>query len=427
MRKPEKMIIYNLFPLLAGKFMNWEKHLIRASDMGFNWIFVNPIQYPGFSGSIYSVKDYFSFNPLLIDEGSGKTPEEQVKDVNSKAEKLGLKMMVDLVINHCAVDSDLIKEHPEWFVLEKDGVAHPFAYDRGKKVVWGDLARFDHRNTKDPDGLFRFFLKVVTYMVEIGFKGFRCDAAYQIPRSLWKRLISETKSKYPDVLFFAETLGCTSDQTRETAGAGFDYIFNSVKWWDFHSYWLQEQYNLTRDTAPSIGFPESHDTMRLCEELNGNVDGLKQRYLFCALFSAGTMVPMGFEFGFRKKLHVVKTRPEDWEETAIDLTQFIKKVNEIKRNYKIFQEEALTQISNYDQNILIMWKASTHTWEESLIILNKDIYNKQHFYVDDPYKFVQSRSPFIDVSPEYPLEYISTPFSYDLRPGQGIVLMTTRR
>jgi starch synthase (maltosyl-transferring) len=426
-RKPEKMIIYNLFPLLAGKFMNWEKHLIRASDMGFNWIFVNPIQYPGFSGSLYSIKDYFSFNPLLIDERSGKTPEEQVKDVNGKAERLGLKVMVDLVINHCAVDSDLIKEHPEWFVWEKDGVAHPFACDNGKKVVWGDLARFDHRNTKDPNGLFRFFLKVVSYMVEIGFKGFRCDAAYQIPRSLWRRLISETKSKYPDVLFFAETLGCTSDQTRETAKAGFDYIFNSVKWWDLHSYWLQEQYNLTREIAPSIGFPESHDTMRLCEELNGNIDGLKQRYLFCALFSAGTMASIGFEFGFRKKLHVVKTRPEDWEKTAIDLTQFIKKVNEIKGKYKIFQEEALTQISNYDQNILIMWKASTYTWEESLIIINKDIYNRQHFYVDDPYKFVQSRSPLIDVSPEYPLEYISTPFSYDLRPGQGIVLITTRR
>lgn len=427
MRKPEKMIIYNLFPLLVGKFMNWEKHLIRASDMGFNWIFVNPIQYPGFSGSLYSIKDYFSFNPLFIDEGDEREPEKQVKEVNNKAEKLGLKMMVDLVINHCAVDSDLVKEHPRWFVFEKGGVAHPYAYDRGKKVVWGDLARFDHRNTKDPDGLFSFFLKVITYMVGIGFKGFRCDAAYQIPKSFWKKLISETKSKYPDVLFFAETLGCTSDQTRETAKAGFDYIFNSVKWWDFNSYWLQEQYNLTREIAPSIGFPESHDTMRLCEELNGNVNGLKQRYLFCALFSAGIMVPMGFEFGFRRKLHVVKTRPEDWEETSIDLTQFIKKVNEIKRTYKIFREEALTQISNYDQNILIMWKASTYTWEESLIIINKDIYNKQHFYVDDLYKFVQSRSPFIDVSPDHPLEYIPTPFSYDLRPGQGIVLMTTRR
>ncbi len=59
-------------------------------------------------------------------------------------------MMVDLVINHCAADSDLIKLHPEWFVREANGrIAHPFADENGKKVVWKDLAQFDHRNTRD--------------------------------------------------------------------------------------------------------------------------------------------------------------------------------------------------------------------------------------------------------------------------------------
>ncbi len=52
MRKAEKMIIYNLFPLLAGTFKDWEKHLLRASRMGFNWVFVNPIQQVGTSGSL---------------------------------------------------------------------------------------------------------------------------------------------------------------------------------------------------------------------------------------------------------------------------------------------------------------------------------------------------------------------------------------
>ena len=88
MKQPEKMIIYNLFPLLTGKFTDWEKHLIRASDMGFNWIFVNPIQYPGFSGSLYSIKDYFSFNDLLIDSESDKSPEEQLKEANEAAKQL---------------------------------------------------------------------------------------------------------------------------------------------------------------------------------------------------------------------------------------------------------------------------------------------------------------------------------------------------
>ena len=428
MRQPEKMIIYNLFPLLAGKFTEWEGHLKRASEMGFNWVFVNPIHRPGSSGSLYSIKDYFSLNPLLIDQDSEKTPLEQVKEVNTTAEKQDLKIMVDLVINHCAVDSDLIRKQPEWFQWERDDrIANSFCDENGKKVVWRDLAKFDYKRTSDQEGLFQFFFKVVKFLIDLGFKGFRCDAAYQIPVSFWERLISDTKTQYPDVLFFAETLGCTADQTRKTASAGFDYIFNSSKWWDLHSYWLIEQYNLTREVVPSIGFPESHDTVRLCEELHGNTNGLKQRYLFSALYSAGVMMPIGFEFCFHKRSHVVKTRPEDWEETGIDLTAFIKDVNRTKENYTIFQEEAPTEfLSGDNPNILVMWKASINTQEESLIILNKDIHNKQHFYADSLHKFIQAGGPLNDVSPEYRLEYIPEPFSYDLRPGQGLVLVTAR-
>jgi len=125
--KTRKMIIYNLFPLIAGKFSEWGNHFERAAAMGFNWIFVNPIQYPGFSGSLYSIKDYFSFNPILLDD-DGRTGEEQVRNMTSTAERYGLSVMIDLVINHCAVDSTLIKEHPEWFKWEKKGkIAHPFA------------------------------------------------------------------------------------------------------------------------------------------------------------------------------------------------------------------------------------------------------------------------------------------------------------
>jgi starch synthase (maltosyl-transferring) len=423
-----KMIIYNLFPLLAGRFSDWEKHLKRAADMGFNWVFVNPLQRPGNSGSLYSVADYYDFHPLLIDQQSKKRPREQLREVIESAEKMGLRMMVDLVINHCAVDSDLVKKHPEWFIWESEGrVAHPYCYANDKRVVWRDLAKFDHKNSRDKEGLFEFFLNVVGYLIELGFKALRCDAAYQVPGSLWKKLIRETKATYPEVLFFAETLGCTTEQTRKTAGSGFDYIFNSSKWWDLSSHWLMAQYNLTRETAPSISFPESHDTSRLSEELHGNVAGLKQRYLFAALFSSGVMMPMGFEFGFRKKPHVVKTRPQDWEHTEIDLTSFVRRVNSIKEKHRVFQEEAPTEIyHNGNPNILVMWKASTKTREESLLILNKDIIHRQRFFAEGLLEFVQAGAPLVDASPEYTLDYVPVPFSYELRPGQGIVLVTVR-
>ena len=423
-----RMLIYNLFPLLAGTFPEWKKHLTRAAEMDFNWIFVNPIQKTGKSGSLYSIADYFSLNPFFIDHTSGKDPLEQVREMIKGAENLGLRVMIDLVINHCSVDAEILKSHPEWFLWEsKARVAHPFADENGKRVVWKDLAKFDHRNTKDKEGLFQFFLRIIDFLADLGFRGFRCDAAYQLPRSLWERLIAETKRKYPGVVFFAETLGCPPDLTRKTAGAGFDYIFNSSKWWDFNSPWLMEQYALTRDIAPSISFPESHDTERLARELNGNTDGLKQRYLFASFFSAGVMMPMGFEFGFSKRLHVVKTRPEDWEETGVDLSPFIREVNRMKAENLILQEDAPAEILHHgNPGVLLIWKASTRSREECLILLNKDLYHTQHFWTKSLQTFLQAGAPLTDISPEYQMDFIPAPFSYDLMPGQGVILITSR-
>jgi starch synthase (maltosyl-transferring) len=427
MKKPRKMIIYNMFPILAGKFTEWEPHFKRASEMGFNWIFVNPIHYPGYSGSLYSVSDYFSFNPILIDEKSKKNPEGQVKEMVHCAKKYGLKIMIDLVINHCAFDSPLTKKYPEWFQWKGGRVVHPFIMtDRGKQD-WRDLAKFNVRRTKDPDGLFKYFMEIVDFLLDLGFHGFRCDAAYQLPGKLWERLIKETKTKHPDVLFSAETLGCTADETSSIAKAGFDYIFNSSKWWDFNSHWLMEQYNLTREISPSISFPESHDSERLMEELQGNVNGLKQRYLFSAIFSTAVMMPMGFEFGFRKKPHVVNTRPDDWEQTDTDLMWFVKKINEIKGRYPVFQEEAPTEILHCENpNLLMLWKGSITVKDEALIVLNKDIWNKQSFYTENLNKYVLAGAPLTDVSPEYPVEFIPEPFQYNLNPGQGLVFVTKR-
>ena len=42
----------------------------RAAEMGFDWIFVNPIQKPGRSGSLYSIADYFQINPRFVDQDS---------------------------------------------------------------------------------------------------------------------------------------------------------------------------------------------------------------------------------------------------------------------------------------------------------------------------------------------------------------------
>jgi starch synthase (maltosyl-transferring) len=421
------MRIYNLFPLLAGRFDAWRPHLERAAKMGFDWVFVNPIQRTGSSASLYAIGDYFEINPLFVDPSSSKTAIQQARDVIEVAHSLGLSVMMDLVINHAAIDSVLARSHEEWFVHEGGRIANPYCVENGERIVWKDLAKIDHRCAFDNSGLFEYLLSIIDFMSELGCDGFRCDAAYQVPVKLWQRLIFETHKKRPQIVFVAETLGCTADQTRETATGGFHYVFNSAKWWDFRAIWLLAQYNLTREIVPSIGFPESHDTERLYAESHFNEAAVKQQLLFTFLFATGAMMPIGFEYGFTKRLHVVSTRPSDWEPARIDLTEFVGRVNALKRDYQIFAEECpMQRIEVENREVLMLWKGSTRSREEALILLNTDVHNRQSLWFDTLRRFVQSGRALTCVSPDNPMDHITEPFHYELRPGEGIVLVTRR-
>ncbi len=421
------MKIYQWYPRLGGAASSWAPHMDRAAAMGFDAWYVNPLARVGASRSLYSLADAASVDPAWAGGGAA-TPaqaEAEVRAAFAAARARGLKPMVDLVLNHTAVDAPLIAQHPEWYAWENGAPANPGCVEEGgHRVAWTDLAQLDWTRTRDPEGLHRWAAGVIEYWARLGAVGFRCDAAYQLPAPAWRRLIREARTQRPELVFAAETLGCSPADTLETARAGFHYVFNSAKWWDFESAWLMEQYQLTRETCDSIAFPESHDTPRLAEEGRGHEPLLKQRYLFAALFSAGVLMPVGFEFGFRKRLHVVETRPEDWETPSLDLTDFIRRVNAVKGAHRVFREDGPLQLlSSPNPQVLLLWKSSRDGRQQAVIALNKDAWNYQTFYTEDPVRLFQSGGPVRCVSPENPLEFVSVPFHYGLRPGEAVVLV----
>jgi starch synthase (maltosyl-transferring) len=324
----------------------WEDHLPRIARMGFNWIYLNPFHYPGFSGSLYAVKDYFAFNPHFI-AGVAGDPFQALEHFCLQAREKGLEVMMDLVLNHTASDAHLVADHPEWYARNPDGsLKHPSCIDpadTNRVTVWGDLAELEFWPPPDPDGLLAFFLQVMTRYVQVGIRGFRCDAAYKVPGSFWSRLIQQVRRLDPEACFVAETLGCRLPEIKQLQQAGFDLFYNSSKWWDFQAPWCLEQYQDNRKIAPSISFPESHDTARLITEAGGNQAVVKQSYLFAAFFSAGLLMPMGFEYGLPSRLDVIYSHPDAWQEQQYDLTDFISQVNQMKRSCPVLQEEGPIQ------------------------------------------------------------------------------------
>jgi starch synthase (maltosyl-transferring) len=380
----EGMRIYNLFPLLAGPIEDWQKHLDRIAAMNFNYVFVNPLHETGKSGSLYAVKDYYRLNAAFRGK-SRKSTDDLIKHFVKAAEDRGLTVMMDLVINHTATDSPLTKDKPHWYVHEKDGsIAHPYAVDPGDKkhtkTIWYDLAEIDFSNRPERQEIIDYFIGVVAYYVKLGVRAYRCDAAYKVPGAVWSRLFGAIREIDKDVVFIAESLGALLEQVEQLRDAGFDYFKNSSKWWDFKQDWLFKQYEKFRTVAPSISFPETHDTERLATDLAK--EGIsepklverayRQAYVFAATFSTGVMIPVGYEYGFRKKLHVVETTPDDWEDPAFDLTEFIGAVNKMKATYRVLNEEGPQRHIRLGKDVACLVRRTKDHQDWAVTLINID-------------------------------------------------------
>jgi starch synthase (maltosyl-transferring) len=418
---PEPALIYNLFPLLAGSIPRWEDHLDRIADMGFTWIFLNPINTPGLSGSLYAVKDYFGINPRFYPE-SGRDPEAALMHFLKEAGRRGLRVMLDLVINHTAIDSPLVSQHPEWYAKDEDGeIKHPGAIDPAdatKVTVWGDLAELEYWPPPDPEGLLHYFDGVVAKYLRLGFLGFRADAAYKIPGDFWARLIGEAKNLEPQARFFAETLGCRLEECSQLSNSGFDFLYNSSKWWDFQEDWCLEQYNDFRRIVPSVSFPESHDTERLAAASGGAPEVARQRYLFAAYFSTGVMIPMGYEYGFKKRLNVVATRTQDWETPNYDLTAFIKSVNRMKKKCPVLLEEGpQARVNPEGEPVVLLLKSRERRQGRVLAVINSTAELQEVVIPDLTELLGKPRRALKDLTPDTGPLRLGSPMAFTLPPA----------
>jgi starch synthase (maltosyl-transferring) len=247
-----------------------------------------------------------------------------------------------------------------------------------------------------------------------------------VPVDLWQFLFNRIKSAHPGTFFFAESLGCPFDDILRLARCGFDFLFNSSKWWDFAEPWCLNQYRRTAPLVPSVSFAESHDTDRLAAELQEDQAAVKLRYAFSALFSTGVMMPIGFEYGFRRRLSVVDTRPEDWETSQWDLTDFIATVNRLKAAHRVFNEEGpIEQVDVGNPQVFAFVKSSLDRGEKAFILLNKERRAPQSCHLSRAAHLFQGTTQVQDISPEDRLQHTPDFHRCQLKPS-GINVIYAR-
>lgn len=229
-------VIYQLFIrhfTKEGTFKAAEKKLPYVKSLGVDIIQLLPISPIGLDGrkgtfgSPYAIMDYEEVNPEF-------GTLEDCKHFISEANKLGMKVIFDVVYNHTSRDARLVKEHPEWYYRNAKGEIS------GKVADWSDVYDLDH----EAPGLDEYLVSVLAKYLSWGASGFRFDVCSLIPGHFFE-LARATLPK--DTIFIGEAVdasfvtGMRSDgqnclSYEELFEVGFDALYHYSSWGELHKF-----------------------------------------------------------------------------------------------------------------------------------------------------------------------------------------------
>jgi glycosidase len=305
------------------------------------------VQQDDIIGSPYSIQEY----KVNADIGTDADLAEVRKVLNS----MGVKLMVDFVPNHGAVDSMFAAQNPDVFLqkpadyqghsdwwINREG--HTFAYGRGPyDGPWTDTIQYNYWNPKAVE-----VLKNVLVSIASKADAIRCDMAHLILNDVfkvswdnsgvmpgdgfkrpgaefWQVAISAVRAQYPDTIFLAEAYNynlASKPEKELLQDLGFDYVYDKTvldkliagNLDDLRQYIRSESEDFFSRTAH---FVENHDEKRAAFNLHG------QQSAFAGSVVAFTLPGMRFSFegqfeGFSKKLDV-QLRRETKESPNADL------------------------------------------------------------------------------------------------------------
>lgn len=417
------MKIYNLFPLVAGKIPDWSEKIDYIKDLGFDAIYINPIFQTGYSKNLYAPKSFIEFSEEFLQPFS-KEGNVQFKDFVDSCHSKGLKVIYELIFTHTSIDSVLLLEHPDWYIIE-DGSLKKYAIkSQNSWIEWGDLLELNN-NSDDPlvkNSIWQYWRFLVDEFINFGVDVIKIHSAYCLPQKELKELIKDTKSKYPHIEFIGDNLGASFGDMLDLSRVGVDYLFTSFKWWDFKAPWFFEQHYKLKDNVKLISFPENYDTERVSKINNGNPNAQKIMYGISALINKGVSVPIGFETGSKVKLNDLSSFTFEFEHEEFDIKPYIKVINNIKSSYKIFSEENdIYYLSQNNEKVFALKKINKEKNEFAIIIANLNFNSDEKIILNDIFYIIEN-SQIQDISPDYSEEIITKNYEKILKPGEIRIL-----
>jgi hypothetical protein len=281
--------------------------LDRLAELGFDWVWFLSVWQTGPAGQRVSRanaewrKEFQETLPDLREEdiaGSGfaitgyAVPANLGGDaalarLRQRLAKRGLKLMLDFVPNHMALDHPWVESHPEYFVAGTEDVLarEPQNYIRMKRKKgdlvlaygrdpyfsgWPDTLQLDYSNPATREAMMRELEKIAGQC-----DGVRCDMAMLILSEVfertwgrktapfWPQAIQRVRERAPDFCFMAEVYW---DLEWTLQQQGFDYAYDKRLYdrlREGHARPVREHLHAALDYQTKLArFMENHDEPR---------------------------------------------------------------------------------------------------------------------------------------------------------------------
>lgn len=385
-------VVYEIFTRNfseAGTFNAVTAQLDRLQELGVNILWLMPIhpsgqeKKKGTVGSPYAVRDFYAVNP---DYGT----KEDFKRLVAEAHKRKMKVIIDVVANHTAWDSVMMRT-PGFHTRDAGG--RVVAPDPG----WIDVADLNYENAALRDYMIEM-LKV--WLREYDLDGFRCDVAWMVPTDFWERARVELERIKPDIFLLAEA--SEPDLMLKAFDADYAWPFfhavvgvatGSTPATQVRAAWEEERRKFPRGSL-HLRFTDNHDERRAVVEF-GRRGALAASTLILTLdgipliyngMEAGDTTESGDPALFEKMpifWAIARRRPE--------YPRFYKKMIALRRAHAALTRGEVAWLRNSDERRVVSY-ARRAGGEEFLVAIN---------FSNEPFVgFVETAGTFVEVTPD---------------------------
>jgi len=370
-------VIYEIYPRQysqKGNFDSITVDLDRLKNFGVTVLWLMPIhpigkeKAKGTVGSPYAVKDYYGINP---DYGT----KADLQKLIGEAHRREMKVIIDIVANHTAWDSVMMK-NKAFYTQDKTGKIIPPVPD------WADVADLNYDNPE----LRKYIIEMLKMWIrDYNLDGFRCDVAGFIPTDFWETARAEVDKIKSNTIWLAEwespdlfVKAFDLDYSWANHSAMMNVLQGNVPASEIRRVWEADKAKMPKG-ALRMRFSDNHDERRAIARFGEKAALAAQAFVFT--LDGVPMFYNGMEAGDTTESGapaLFEKLPIFWQfaERRPEFPRFYKEMIALRRNSAALRRGDLMWLKNSDETRVLTFTRKSGS-EEILVAIN---FSNQPFF-----------------------------------------------